>query len=276
MRSSRSRVLAVPARAFLYEEPAEPALDGAELAAFLRRTTDLEVELRPAFFAHHGVEDPESLARRLAETKVKDVYHEEQGYPPLLGDLDLERRLLRDPRKRVPGILYDGFRFQALLRDLLPEEERTLGTLHVVLTARLLGTFDPGDRVYHARVIVCGFPSLISTTGAVEGPAKPRTFYVLKRRFGTLGMTPPTEALKEEVAGRFLDYDDERLTEALKGYLLQALAYHLTGDAFCEDPDCRLYNAHWQEELLRAQLASGRLCEAHEALLRDLREGKGF
>jgi hypothetical protein len=39
----------------------------------------------------------------------------------------------------------------------------------------------------------------------------------------------------------------------LKGYVLQAVFYQATGEAFCDDPDCRLFNAHWQEEVLRAQ-----------------------
>lgn len=267
MRSSTSDLLPRPERLFLYEEPSTPTVDLRELGTFLEETTGLSVETRPEFFSHHDASDVDALAHRLATLKIRDLYHEEQAFEPLLGEVDVERRLLRDPRRRLPGILYDGFRFQALLRGLLPSRERTLRALHLPLTPRLLATFDPGDRVYHARVIVCGFPSVISTSGVVEGPAKPKEFYVARRGYSSLGVTPPTEALKEEIAGRFLDYDDPRMTEVLKGYILQALAYHLTGDPFCDDVACRLYNAHWQEEVLEAQVASGRLCTAHAALL---------
>lgn len=272
MSSSRSEILTVPDRLLLYDDPASPTLDAAELAAYLRKTTGVEVDLRPAFFTDHPAEDRDALAERLARTKVKDVYHEEQAYPPLLGDVDIERRLLGDPKKRIPGILYDGFRLQEVLRSLLPEAERSLRYLHLVLTARLIGTFDPGDRVYHARVVACGYPTIVSTSGVVEGPAKPREFYVIKRRYSSVGMTAPTEAIKEEVEGRYIDYDDERLTEILKGYGLQAFFYHLTGDPFCDDPSCRLYNAHWQEEMMEAQLASGELCPSHQGILRGARE----
>ncbi len=121
--------------------------------------------------------------------------------------------------------------------------------------------------MYHARVIVCGLPALASTSGVVEGPAKPRAFYIAKRRYSAMGVTPPTEVLKEEFEGRFIDYDDERLTEVFKGYALQALFFHLVGDPFCADPACRLFNAHWQEELIGAQLHSAALCDAHAELL---------
>lgn len=270
MRSSRSDLLARPERILLYEEPATPTVDLGALRSFLREETGLPVETRPEFFSHHDAADVDALARRLAELKVRDLFHEEQDFQPLLGEVDVERRLLLDPRKRLPGILYDGFRYQALLRSLLPAEERTLRTMHLPLTHRLLATFDPGDRVYHARVIVCGFPSVLSTSGVVEGPAKPKEFYVARRGYSSAGMPPPTEALKEEIAGRFIDYDDPRLTEVFKGYALQALVYHLTGDPFCEEPSCRLFNAHWQEEVIAAQLTSGELCEAHRAVLADL------
>ena len=48
--------------------------------------------------------------------------------------------------------------------------------------------------------------------------------------------------------------------------------YHVTKEAFCEDPECRLFNAHWQAELLRAQVESGRLCPRHQALTGSVRK----
>ncbi len=267
MTSSSPRTLARPKRIVLYEDPATPALGLRELASYLREVTGLDIETRPEFFSHHGVTDLEDLALQMAHLKVKDFYHEEQEYPPLLGDVDIERRLLLDPRKRLPGILYDGFRLQTLMRSFLPKEEQSLRTVHLAFTPRLISTFDAGDRVYHARVIVCGLPSIASTSGIVEGPAKPRAFYMAKRRYSAMGVTPPTEILKGDFEGQFIDYDDVRLTEVFKGYALQALFVHLVGDPFCSDPACRLFNAHWQEEVIQAQLTSGVLCRPHQLVL---------
>lgn len=77
--------------------------------------------------------------------------------------------------------------------------------------------------------------------------------------------------LKPELRGRFIEHDDERLTEVMKGYVAQTLFYHLFGESFCEDGDCRLYNAHWQEEVIRAQLG-GRyeFCPRHRRMLEVL------
>ena len=72
-----------------------------------------------------------------------------------------------------------------------------------------------------------------------------------------------------------LRHDDPRLTEAMKGYVMQALFYHVTGDPFCEDRGCRLYNAHWQEEVIGAQLGGAyQLCPRHQGLLDEMREGE--
>jgi hypothetical protein len=63
------------------------------------------------------------------------------------------------------------------------------------------------------------------------------------------------------------------MTDVLKGYVAQALFYHLVGYPFCEDKNCRLFNAHRQSELLHAQLHSPyEFCSKHQAVLYQLRE----
>lgn len=58
--------------------------------------------------------------------------------------------------------------------------------------------------------------------------------------------------LKQKFAGRYIDYDDSHITEIIKGYVLQAMFYHITGNPFCNNRNCRLFNAHWQEEVIQA------------------------
>jgi len=60
--------------------------------------------------------------------------------------------------------------------------------------------------------------------------------------------------------------DDPRTTDALKGYALAAYHYATMGEAFCEDPDCRLYDAHRQEGVVRAQLREPEFCDEHAAV----------
>ena len=77
--------------------------------------------------------------------------------------------------------------------------------------------------------------------------------------------------MDEKFAGTFLTHDDERLTEVAKGYVMQAVFYRLTGEAFCDDAGCRLYDAHWQEEMLRAQLGEPEFCERHREVIEELK-----
>jgi len=65
--------------------------------------------------------------------------------------------------------------------------------------------------------------------------------------------------LKERFKGSFIDYEDERLTEVIKGYVIQTVFYCLIGNPFCEDKGCRLYNATGKKSLslpsLRANMS---------------------
>lgn len=248
----------------LYEDPSTKPLDLLEIVRYLQsKFGEISVDVRKPFITVSSEDVAETLARKLAGTKVRDPANPNVCFEPLPGEIDFERKLLRNPGLKLTGILYDGFRLQAVLRELLPEEEFTIEHAHIVFTNRLFGTWDGGDGRYHARVSVYGFPSLLSTTGIVEAPAKPKEYYALKQQYAALGGPIPLEELKEKFRGRFIDYDDERLTEVMKGYVTQALFYHLTLDPFCDDKTCRLFNAHWQEGVLEAQLKEPEFCERH-------------
>lgn len=256
----------------LYEDPSTKNLDLREIVSYLReKLGHVSVDFR-GLFIKAGLGETEDLARRIAGTKVRDLANPNVQFEPLPGEVEFERKLLRDPSLKLVGLLYDGFKLQAVLREFIPEGEFDIGHAHIAFTNRLFGTFDEGDRRYHARVSVYGFPSLISTTGIVEAPARPKEFYVLKRRYAALGGTDAQlEELKEKFRGRFIDYDDERLTEVMKGYVMQAVFYHLKLDPFCGDKRCRLWNAHWQEEMLEAQHSQPEFCEQHERELAQFR-----
>lgn len=188
----------------------------------------------------------------------------------LPGEVQYENRRLSG-NTRAYGIPYEGFTIMALYRGLIPKKESGLDFIHIAFTCQLLATWEEDDRRYHLRTAVFGYPSIISTTGMVEAPAKPRGYYLLKGQYQALGAYDAAAHLEEEFKGRFLTHDDPCLTEVAKGYVLQALAGHLLGYPFCPKRNCRLYNAHWQEEMLRAQMGkrSG-LCQKHEKLFSNL------
>jgi hypothetical protein len=51
--------------------------------------------------------------------------------------------------------------------------------------------------------------------------------------------------------------------------VLQALFFFLTdGEPFCESDSCRLYNAHWQQDLIRTQVENPAICARHMSIAR--------
>lgn len=258
---------------YLYADPSAPTLDLKAVADHLQKTLGVPTTMRRDFFLHHAAVSDDT-ARAIAATRVTDLMRTLPPVEPPPALVLFERRLLERPDRRVPGVLYDGFRLQTIFRSILPPKERSLHVAHVAFTSRLPGTYDDGDRRYHARAVVLGYPSIVSTSGLVEAPAKPRAFYAAKRGLRIDAADVRYEALKQEYAGRFVDYDDPRLTQIAQGYAMQALFYQITREPFCEDEECVLFNAHWQEELLRAQVESGLLCARHRKIAEELRGGR--
>ena len=272
-----SRKFLLPENIYLYYGGISRTLDLSALRDRLAGwLPNARIEVREAFLRYWPARTSDAegggliddLAERLARAKVRDPNGRPRSFRPLYGEIEYERRRLRDPNVKGFGILYDGFRLQMVCSNLLGDEESGADHLHVVFTDQLFGTWDPDDLRYHVRVNVCGYPSLISTSGIVEGPAKPREYYLLKQQYEAMGMGGSRlMELKEQFAGTFIDYDDPRLTDAMKGYAAQCLFFHAIGEPFCDDPECRLYNAHWQEELIRAQLGEVDFCVRHREML---------
>ena len=136
------------------------------------------------------------------------------------------------------------------------------------MTNRLTCTFDENDNRYHARAVICANPAIISTTGIIEAPAKPREYYFEAMALKAQGLG--IESAKEKHKEQFLDYNDKRLTNIVEGYLLQVIFYNITGESFCEDIQCKLNNAHWQKDLLFSQIEINNLCKKHSEILKNL------
>lgn len=260
-----------PEKVYLYNCPAAENLHLDGIRDYLSHCLrDADIIVRDRFLTHHLPGDKvDETAVRLASAKVRDISNPYHTFEPLKGEIEFEKRLLREPEKKAFGIMYDGHKLLCSMNILLPEDELKPGIWHIVFTNRLVGTFDNNDRRFHARVIICGFPAIVSTTGVVEAPAKPREYYLMRRMSNNNAAA--MEEIKSRLEGKFIRHDDSRMTEVLKGYALQAVFFYLIGDPFCEDAKCRLYNAHWQHELITAQLESGKLCERHMRILESLR-----
>ncbi|MCX8118475.1 MAG: hypothetical protein N3G78_11145 [Desulfobacterota bacterium] len=213
----------------------------------------------------------EILARKFAGIRIKNP---KRPLPKTVFEVEVQYEMdrMRDPGWQLYGIPYEGALYQQLIHDLVFEGRLSEEECTILFTNQLIATWDPDDWHFHIRISLYGFPHLISIPGIVSGPARPREYYVKKQK----GI--PIEWLKEEYKGKFIDHGDPRMTEVLKGYVLQAFMYNLEGDPFCDDPDCRLFNSHWQEEMIHAQLDGAyEFCPRHEEVLRQVKTGiKGW
>jgi len=255
-------------RIYLYDDPSVENIKLSEIADYLKeKLGPISVDLRGQLIVASSKRSVESLAKELARAKIRNLAEPHQEFDPLRGEIEFEKKLLNNPRSKLVGILYDGVKLQDIFWEMIPEHERDLSDVHIVFTNRLFGTWDENDCRYHARASIYGFPSIISTTGIVEAPAKPKEFYLEQQLTGL-----PTEILKEKFRGRFIDHDDERLTEIMKGYVMQAIFYFIASSPFCDDRRCCLFNAHWQEEVLEAQLKQPEFCKRHEKMLEEMRK----
>ncbi len=240
-----------------------------DLSLYLKEKTGLGVLLCGSIYEGLSDDDIEILAKRLAKLRIKDPMKRALSSGVFDGEVAYEKERIKENKWKTFGILYEGILYQKILSDFILNGEDEEQNCTIIITNQLIGTWDPDDLRYHLRTSIYGFPNMISINGLVLAPAKPREFY-LKRQMGI-----PLELLKEEYRGRFLDHNDHRMTEVLKGYLIQALFFQLTDNPFCDDPDCRLFNSHWQEEMLHAQL-NGRyeFCPEHERFLNKIKEMK--
>lgn len=155
--------------------------------------------------------------------------------------------------------LYDAYWLQRKLHYFLATETHSANyseCIHIVVTGRLFGTFR--DKRYHARVILSGVPSLVSTSGAVEAPARPPEYYWVKARMVQSGMD--ISKIDSYYEDKYLVHDDRRITDVVCSYAMQLISYFIRGTPFCDSRDCCLYNSHWQKEVLDLQY-SKRMCE---------------
>lgn len=244
----------------LYRAPTTAA-DCEGIADWLRERIDATITVRDRFLGSFA---DEQLPEQLADSRVLSAHNRETGNT-MTGIVRYEERAIEQP-EREGGVVYDGLAVQRLLGERIPPEKRGLDQLHVILLDRALATWGDHDGRWHKRVNVLGQPALVSVPGLYEAPAKPESYYRAKQKHALMsGDTPPREVLEEQIEGEFLVEDDPRTTTALCGYVLQAIHYLDTGEAFCDDDQCRLANPHRQPGVVAAQLQDPELCDAHAA-----------
>jgi hypothetical protein len=254
---------------FLYGEPTVPEINIKELAFFIKNTLNLDVCIKEPIFTYAQ----ESTAKQLASIKIFNPRKPFQMHLPTYDEveLELENMIITNTTKTKDSIImYDGFELQKIITSLIPDDELFSDLFHIIFTNKLTCTYDYNDYRYHGRALIGSNPSIISTTGIIEAPAKSKNYYYDIMYNMRQGLN--IDSIKKKYSGTYLEYHDKRLSQVSEGYILQAIFYYITGESFCDDKKCRLFNAHWQKDLIDSQLKSKKLCLKHEQILQKIYE----
>ncbi|MFW5952550.1 MAG: DUF6775 family putative metallopeptidase [Candidatus Natronoplasma sp.] len=238
---------------FLYIDSSIKTIEQKNLKNFLEERTGVEVHIKKDFLKAKNEED---LEKKIAKTKVRNK-RKKEFKEPLLKEVEIEKKIIQGD-KDLLGIIYGRHQLVKLLQKLLDQKEKKDHT--IIITKRLIGTLEKNESRYHIRTVINTIPSVISVSGIVEGPAKPRRYY----------FTDDNE--KENV----LDFDpmqhsDERIESAVRSYILQTVFWRLEGYPFCDKEGCCLNNSHWQKDVIKNQV-NGELCKEHEEILEKFKK----
>ena len=248
----------------LYDEPAVPEINLSNLEEFIKKIYPVQVETRKNIFKFEN----EYTAQQIASCKIFNTRKPFQRHTPTIEEIDFEKNTFEDSTNNENIVMYDGFEIQKKITELISEDENREDYFHLIFTNKLTCTYDYNDYRYHGRAVIGANPAIISMTGVIEAPAKPREYYMGLMTNYTQGIN--LDLMKKKFQGTYLEYHDKRLPTIVEGYFLQALFYYLTAEPFCDNLECRLFNAHWQKDLLHSQLEVGKLCDKHQKNLDEL------
>ncbi len=226
-----------------------------------------EVNISGPFFQRY-VEDIDEVSKEIAKTRIKNLESMDFEYETTDKIVKFEKGEIKGSSPEKNDVVYDGFKLRRVFMDLVPDRLNNESNVHVVYSNKFFATWKPATERYHARVSVYGRPSIISLAGIVDAPARPRGFYEAFEKDGEIEVRNNFE----EFDGEFVWYDDERISEIMKGYAMQAVFYNLAGGPFCDDKGCRLYNPHLQRNILEAQMSESEFCDEHSDILEKMKE----
>ena len=236
---------------YIYQDEPSPSLDIEQVSLFLNSFNNYELTIRNL----SDYTDAGEFSEYLDSIKIGDI------------EKPLDNRRLRDeaftPDREN---FFDGYWLQRHLYSVISShfsDEINDDCLHIVQTGKLFGTY--GSKRYHARVLLTGEPCLLSTSGIVEAPARPREYYFAKAKL--MADQRDISELDEIFAGSFVEYDSPKLTDITCSYILQLIKYRFTGEPFCENDKCCLFNSHWQKDVLELQYKK-EMCEECLSILK--------
>ncbi|HSB50021.1 MAG TPA: DUF6775 family putative metallopeptidase, partial [Nitrosopumilaceae archaeon] len=135
---------------YLYDEPSVPEINISKLTDFLTNTFSVEVELRKNILGFAN----STTAKEIAACRIYNTKKPFERHEPSLEEITFEQSNISDTSVTENIIMYDGFEFQKVLTELIPNNELSLDKFHVIFTNKLTCTFDQNDFRYHGRTVI--------------------------------------------------------------------------------------------------------------------------
>ena len=161
------------AKIILYDEPSVPEIELKKTAEFLKELFPVQVKIKDNFF--HCTN--KYIFEEIAETQIIDLKKPSSKHIPTSTEVLNEKENFVN-QKEDDIILHEGFEIQKIITKNISIEKNDSNTLHIIFTEKAICTFDKDDFRYHARVWIGPNPVIISTTGIIEAPAKPKQYYL--------------------------------------------------------------------------------------------------
>ncbi|MEW6040587.1 MAG: DUF6775 family putative metallopeptidase, partial [Elusimicrobiota bacterium] len=135
-------------RIFLYDDRRGELPDLKELSRYIiLHFPEVKVEIKPFIERRRSGTDIEGLARKFLSARVVDINKKvdaqsaskQEGFLP--GELEYEIERLKNSAKSSYGIIYDGFEFLNIFKEIIPVENLKFDFTSLLFTNQLLGTF---------------------------------------------------------------------------------------------------------------------------------------
>jgi len=191
----------------LYNEPTISQIQLERLAVFLKKTFSVQVEIRDSILKF----SKKDTAAKIASCRIFNLIKPYEIHNPSIDEIIFEEENFEDSTKTENIVMYDGFEIQKALTELIPKDERSWNLFHIFFTNKLTCTYDYSDYRYHGRALIGANPSIISTTGIIEAPAKSREYYLDLMSNFTQGIN--VDSIKQKYKGTYLEYNDTRLSK---------------------------------------------------------------
>ena len=267
-------------------------IDLTRLDEFLKRTFPVQLEHVNRHIFHNNTQ------QEIRDTLIDDI----KKPPRYIASNSVQKTepkmqtINKDSSESIS--IYDGFELCDVALKIIDRDESNTTSdshkiqtqqhgniLHVIFTDMTTCTFDESDYRYHARMLTGANQCIISISGIVDGPARPREYYIrqMTKRF-TAHMSNTTQDSDDnhnsdtcdnaqdtlQNTDNYITRHDVRIPYIVQGLLLQAVTYYETGEVFCTDKSCRLYNSHWQSEMIYTQITNQKLCSKHYNVIKNM------